>query len=131
VAHLACGVPIAALGRPLAAPLELPTQEPALEADGSLLGVIVLIDRFGNCISNIGAAELARLGAEAALDVQAGGRHLGGIARTYADVAPGEPLALIGSSGALELAVRNSSAAAILGLRVGDTVAVRRITRRY
>ena len=52
------------------------------------------------------------------------GRKVGKIRRTYWDVAPGKPLALIGSSGLLEIAVRDGSAAKDLRLKVGDEVTV-------
>jgi S-adenosylmethionine hydrolase len=45
--------------------------------------------------------------------------------KTYWDVAPGKPLALIGSSGLLEIAVRDGSAKDDLKVRVGDAVALR------
>ena len=44
--------------------------------------------------------------------------------RTYADVAQGEPVALVGSSGLVEIAVRDGSAAEQLGLRRGSGVAL-------
>jgi S-adenosylmethionine hydrolase len=52
-------------------------------------------------------------------------RNIGAVQKTYCDVAPGEPLALIGSSGLLEIAVRDGSAAKLLRLKVGDEVFVR------
>ena len=42
--------------------------------------------------------------------------------RVYADVRCGEALALVGSAGLLEIAVRDGSAARELGIRVGDVV---------
>ena len=42
--------------------------------------------------------------------------------RTYGEANPGETVALIGSDGDLEIAVRNGSAAANLGLGPGETV---------
>ena len=63
-------------------------------------------------------------GLEYALTIPYKGRDLGRLRRTYWDVAPGKPLALIGSSGLLEVAVRDGSAAQELGIRVGDEVAV-------
>ncbi len=54
--------------------------------------------------------------------VRVRGLTLGNVKRTYRDVAPGKPLALIGSSGLLEIAVRDGSAAQKMGLMVGDEV---------
>jgi S-adenosylmethionine hydrolase len=42
--------------------------------------------------------------------------------RTYADATPGEAIALVGSSGLVEVAVRDGSAAALLGLVRGSSV---------
>jgi S-adenosylmethionine hydrolase len=54
--------------------------------------------------------------------VKVRGRKLGRLKRTYWDVAPGKILPLIGSSGLLEIAVRDGSAAKVLKLNVGDEV---------
>jgi S-adenosylmethionine hydrolase len=49
---------------------------------------------------------------------------IGPIRRTYADVAVGKPLALIGSSDLLEIAIRNGSAAKSLKLKVGQRLTI-------
>jgi S-adenosylmethionine hydrolase len=54
--------------------------------------------------------------------VEIGGRVVGALGRTYADVRPGMVLALTGSSGFVEIAVRNGSAADELGLGRGASV---------
>ena len=59
------------------------------------------------------------------VDVHASGRSFGPVRRTYADVAVGEPIALVGSSGLLEVAVRQGSAAGAFGVTVGTLVDVR------
>ena len=82
-------------------------------------GRIIHIDHFGNATTNI-AAE-ARAGNFA---VRVGRRRLGKSRRAYSDVASGEPVALFGSSGLLEIAVRDGSAAKKLALRVGDDVTI-------
>jgi S-adenosylmethionine hydrolase len=82
---------------------------------------VIHLDVFGNATTNL-SREL--LGERRIRAVRAAGRDLGRPRRTYWDVAPGKPLALIGSSGLLEVAVRDGSAAQELGVRVGDEVAV-------
>lgn len=82
---------------------------------------VIHTDHFGNATTNVPAEAIA---APSPSVIRIAQRSLGPVRRTYADVADGEPLALIGSSGLLEIAVRNGSAAAALGLRVGDRLTI-------
>jgi S-adenosylmethionine hydrolase len=82
---------------------------------------VIHVDVFGNATTDL-SQELLGDGRVRAVRVK--GRDLGRLRRTYWDVAPGKPLALIGSSGLLEVAVRDGSAAQELGVRVGDEVSV-------
>ncbi|MCA8951651.1 MAG: SAM-dependent chlorinase/fluorinase, partial [Planctomycetes bacterium] len=66
-------------------------------------------DRFGNLVTNVAAAALAGIRAVAIAGVEVP------LVGTYADVVPGAPLALVGSFGRLEVAVRDGSAARTLG----------------
>jgi S-adenosylmethionine hydrolase len=81
---------------------------------------VIHIDVFGNATTNMGR-ELAE---QPGRGFRIGGKDIGPLDRTYADVPPGTPLALVGSSGLLEIAVRDGSAAEQLGLKVGDVVTV-------
>ena len=118
-AHLAGGGSLADLGPSVAEPMQLPLPEPAAGEHG-VLGEVVHVDRFGNAITNIPASMLPEAG-EAR--VHAAGRDLA-LLRTYADAEAGEALALMGSSGYVEVAVREGSAAEALGLGRGDAVRV-------
>ncbi|MDB5297522.1 MAG: hypothetical protein JWO31_3505, partial [Phycisphaerales bacterium] len=75
------------------------------------------VDHYGNATTNVPAGLLTGVGG-----VSVNGRSVGPVRRTYGDVALGEPLALVGSSGLLEIAVREGSAADALRLKVGDPV---------
>ncbi len=141
-AHLAAGVPITALGPPVLDPVTFPP--PCLEiTPEGITGEVLHADRFGNVITSIGRLvwsedELsfepafrkaggggwARFKAGEAAIVVAG-REIAGVHHTYAEVAPGDVLALVGSEGHLEIAVREGSAARRLGLRSGDRVVLR------
>jgi S-adenosylmethionine hydrolase len=138
-AHLAAGIPIEALGPAVTDLITFPL--PGLEVMGqSISGEVLHADRFGNVITSIGllswagrelslepafgVGEQVRFTADKAVVVAAGHR-IAGVHRTYADVKPGETLALVGSEGHLEIAVREGSAAQRLALRAGDPVMVR------
>lgn len=85
-------------------------------------GQIIHIDHFGNATTNV-PYEVVRAAPMRIVRVK--GRSIGRLHRTYSDVTPGDALALIGSSGLLEIAVRDGSAAQKLKLRVGDEVVLR------
>ena len=115
-AHLAAGLPLDALGAPFDGALVRRTPEPRRTADGGVAGEIIHIDRFGNAVTNL----LAPQGGE----VEVAGRALR-IARTYADAPQGGYVALTGSSGLIEIARRDGSAAAGLNLGRGMQVVLR------
>jgi S-adenosylmethionine hydrolase len=88
-----------------------------------LRGTVLHVDRFGNCVTSVHRSDLEPL--QGLLLVEAGAVRLRGLSRTYAEVARGEPLALVGSFGFLEISLREDSAARALGLKTGDPVTVR------
>lgn len=84
-------------------------------------GKVIHIDHFGNITSNIPQEMVEQ---RRGCQIVAKGQNVGPVRQTYADVRAGEPLALIGSSGLLEIAVRDGSAAQLLGLHIHDPVEV-------
>ena len=91
---------------------------------GAVFGEVIYIDRFGNAITNIDFAALAHLGKRAWI-VETQGKELGEMRKFYHQVSVGEPLAVLGSSGFLEIAVNGGSAARTLGLKIGTPVIVK------
>ncbi len=84
----------------------------AVAADGRIRGQVLYIDQFGNAMTNIPLADLERAARRrSTLSVKVAGCDAGPLCRTYADVAPGAPLALIGSANTLEIAVNRGHAA--------------------
>jgi S-adenosylmethionine hydrolase len=118
-AHLSLGLDPAALGPPAPSWEELPWPEP-VEQGGGVTGEVVFVDHFGNLLTNIPAAALDALGPGARVSL-AGGTSPRRV-RTYADAGPGELVALVSSSGLLEVAVVRGSAAGRLGVGVGAAV---------
>jgi hypothetical protein len=115
---LAAGAPIESIAREISNPVLLDVEPTAGERG---VARVIHIDVFGNASTNLIHESLGDRRVRA---VRIRGRDLGRLRRTYWDVAPGKPLALIGSSGLLEVAVRDGSAQQELGLKVGDEVAV-------
>ncbi|MGE5138447.1 MAG: S-adenosyl-l-methionine hydroxide adenosyltransferase family protein [Rudaea sp.] len=123
-AHLSRGVPLTELGSPAEDYITIAPSRPELRPDGSLVGHVIYIDRYGNIVSDIDQTMLARLGKGKPV-VILGGRHIHGLVRTYSDVELGEFAALIGSPWKLEVARRQGNAADALGVSIGDEIKVR------
>ena len=117
-AHLARGVPPSELGPGVEKLHRLHLPAARVSRDG-VAGEILTFDRFGNAVTNIRETDLP----PGALRAEIGQQPLP-VATTYADVAVGEPLALIGSSGRLEVSVRDGDARRTLDLAPGTTVRV-------
>jgi S-adenosylmethionine hydrolase len=118
-AHLANGVPLAAFGPPLEEIVLLPT--PIVEQrDGTIVGHIRHVDRFGNAVTDIRRADLAGLTNPV---IEVAGQRIAGLSHHYAEASG--LLALLGSSDRLEIALNGGNAAAVLGLKVGDRVIAR------
>ncbi|NEP19048.1 MAG: SAM-dependent chlorinase/fluorinase [Leptolyngbya sp. SIO4C1] len=115
-AHLSRGVALQALGKPAVslAPLELPACQPI---ENGIEGSIQYVDRFGNLITNIPAAQVS----ERAWTITCHQQTVTSQA-TYGAVAYGHLLSLIGSHGWVEIAVNGGSAARALEAAVRDTV---------
>jgi S-adenosylmethionine hydrolase len=127
-AALACGVEPSSLGTAVD-PSELaPAPFGQYTEDGDYVnGEVLEADRFGSVRFNIPAEDLDKLGLRSAqLEVRIGHNALAvPFASTYADVAEGEPAALVDSSGWLTLAVNQGSAADRFGVSAGAHVKVR------
>ncbi|MEW6268442.1 MAG: SAM-dependent chlorinase/fluorinase [Thermodesulfobacteriota bacterium] len=102
--------------------VQLPGTEP-VRAPGAIEGQVTYYDHFGNAITNVTAQHLEGLGSRACT-VRLPGDERVPLVRTYGDAAPGALLAVIGSEGFLEIAVRDGSARARLGLAAGTAIRV-------
>jgi S-adenosyl-L-methionine hydrolase (adenosine-forming) len=116
-AHFANGILPEQLGRPITDTVRLALAEPCRHSDTSMSGEIISIDRFGNLISNIPAAWVASGNWRCCI---AG--HSAPLLSTYAEAISGALVGLIGSDGAVELAVRNGNAAQRLGVGIGTPI---------
>lgn len=119
-ARIASGVPVDSFTEPLGAIVHLPETSP-VRVNGYLMGSIVHVDHFGNCITNIQKKDIAGLDIET---VEVAGYRIDGYVTCYADAAGDQPVVLVGSSGHLEIAIRQESAARAFNLSVGAGVRV-------
>ncbi len=118
-AHLSLGVPLGDLGRATDHAMRFAIPVARADEDGTIHGEVLHVDRFGNLITNL-TQELLPLGQQ--LQIQVAGRQIRGPAESYSQAGEGELLALFGSSGYLEIALRNGSAATALQAGPGTPV---------
>ena len=119
-ARLSLGFPPIDFGQAITSVVMLPLPHPYQAPDGSLVGHILHIDSFGNLITNIKSDDLPQT--KRAITIEVGNQLISGLSRTYAE---GRGLlALIGSSGYLEVSLKGGSACALLNAEVGNEVKI-------
>lgn len=141
-AHLAAGVPLSEFGPVVEDYYRLPA--PQLIISGSAIeGEVIHIDHFGNVVTSIGEIRRTSSGGlyliapfsrgqqrqpvvtlPTAVTVTMSTLKLSRIHKTYSEVAPGAALALVGSSGFLEISINGGSAAQAFNITIGDPVTV-------
>jgi S-adenosyl-L-methionine hydrolase (adenosine-forming) len=120
-AHLAAGISAAHFGKPIDDYLRLTFHQPAHTGKRVWTGTVLHVDRFGNLITNMHIGDFPAI-ARGAFELAVGLERLSGLATTFAEGKPGELLLLVGSSGYLEVAANQDSAARRLGCGVGAPV---------
>lgn len=119
-AHLAAGTPLEKLGRALAE-LERPFAFPEpRRSGGTLQGEVLHVDTYGNLVTNLPGSLLPPR-----FSVRVGGVEISNAPHPhYQAVTPGALLALVGSTGLLEVSARDGSAATVIGAGRGAAVLV-------
>lgn len=119
-AYLANGVPFDSFGGEIDDPVRLTLPQPELTASG-WRAQILSIDRFGNLGSNLTAEHIA---GRRVTGVYIHGICIPGLSNTFGDRPNGELAALINSSGNLEIAQVNGSAARRLNAQIADPIEI-------
>lgn len=117
-AHIAAGAQPDSFGALIEDHLKLAFDKPQRTAKRVWTGTVLHADRFGNLITNFHAKDFPEL-ATRKFDMAIGTRRVDWLARSYAEAPPGECFAIVGSSGFLEVAANQASAAHLLGCGPG------------
>jgi len=128
-AHISKGVDLKKLGSGLDLNdmVHLSIRKPSITDEGELVGTIVSVDRFGNCITNIDLNCLEKFykpGFEKNLVIAIGECEIKGLSKNYDGVGLKQPLAIIGSLGYLEIALNCGRASRHFGAQKGDPIRV-------
>ncbi len=96
-------------------------------AGDSLKAVVLHVDAFGNLMTNLRAEDLPEATvATGKIKLQVGGKSVERFVATFGEGNSAEPVALIGSSGYVEIAVNKGNAAKALGASRGSEVVLSR-----
>jgi S-adenosylmethionine hydrolase len=120
-ARLSLGFPPRDFGEVITSVTVLPLSYPRQTPDGTLVGHILHVDGFGNLVTDITDNDLPQ--AKQAMTIEVSNQPISELSRTYADRKG--LLALIGSSGHLEVSLNGGNACAFLGAEVGNEVRIR------
>lgn len=94
-------------------------------AGNQIKGVVLKVDAFGNLVTNLTPEDVPQMmGTAGGFKISVGNREITSLLQNFAQAAPGEVLAIIGSSGNLEICVNKGSAAKTLNLGRGAEVTV-------
>ncbi len=122
-AHLSLGVKPSAFGYQTRSLKELGIRRPVVR-NGKLWGEVLHIDTFGNLVSNIEGEKFFQFIRSRPFVIRAGGKGIRELKRGYWEGKKGEPIALIGSGGFLEISLREGNAQKVLKVKRGDPVQV-------
>lgn len=122
-AHLTLGISPKAFGRRIDSWKTLEFQRPLVKGR-AMIGKVIHIDSFGNLITNIGEKDLDHFIGKLPFHIRIGKRRIVGIQRGYWETGRGDLLALIGSSGLLEISVNEGNAQKVLKVKRGDPVRI-------
>jgi hypothetical protein len=120
-AHLAKGAQPAAFGKRIQDFVRIWIAQPSPKGQNAWRGVVLKVDRFGNLITNFAARDFAGINTRP-FEMRAGTQRLHRLVLTYSDTAVGDVFVIVGSSGYLEIAANQASAASLLGCSAGGPV---------
>ncbi len=120
-AHLASGIAPGRFGKLIDDYLRLTFHRPTQTGKNAWTGSVLKVDRFGNLITNLHLDDFPNLKIRP-FRLLAGRQPITRLALTFTESPPGELFVIVGSSGYLEVATNQASAARILGCGAGSTV---------
>jgi len=91
---------------------------------GKLRAQILWADSFGNLLTNVSREEYRSELEGRAVQIKGKGWSIDRIHRTYGQGRRGQPMALFGSGGLLEISVNQGNAQKTLGLKPGDPITI-------
>jgi hypothetical protein len=118
-AHLACGTRLESAGLLIHDFVQRPIPTPRRDGGNRLIGTVLRIDKFGNIITNLRRDDLKQ-----EFLIRVAGLDIRRLCDSFSEAGPGELLAIEGSTGYIELALKEESAAGRLNIQLGAEIEV-------
>ncbi len=125
-AWISRGVPLQKFGPQLGQPVRLKIPAVSRVRDALVQGAVLAADHFGNLVTNLKPEDVPVFGGAEArpCKVVAGQREITTFKRTFGEGTPGDLFVIPGSSGYLEIVMRDGSAAAELRIGPGAPIGI-------
>ena len=123
--HIASGNPVESLGHPKESLMQRLAFKPVIQED-LIRGKVIYVDNYENVFVNITEKLFTSIvkNRKFAITFRSPNYRITAISKSYKDVNPGEMLALFSTSGYLEIAINQSKASSLLGLKMDQLVLV-------
>ncbi len=121
-AHLSKGVAPEKLGDEITDYVRFAIPRPKAVDGNTLKAVVLKVDKFGNLVTNIRAEDVPQLSQAAPFTLRVGKSQVTRFCSTFAQGAPGEVFAVLGSMGFLEIATNRGAASRVVEAGKGSEV---------
>ena len=124
--HLSKGVDVDKFGDEITDFVRFAAPRPKPNGAAEMKGIVIKVDKFGNLITNFRPSDVPQLfaGVSAPLRMRVGKMDVSGIKSSYAEGAPGEVFAIVGSSDFIEIVTNRGSAARLCSADKGAEVSL-------
>jgi S-adenosylmethionine hydrolase len=122
-AYLSLGIPSKTFGKKLDHWVKLNFKEPVVRGK-KLFGEILLIDHFGNLISDIDQARFINFTKGHPFVIRIGEKAISNIKKGYWEGKKQEAIALFGSGGFLEISINEGNAQRVLKVKKGEPITI-------
>lgn len=119
--HLTLGIPPKAFGKRIGSFKTLKLPDPMVKKE-RLIGEVIHVDSFGNLITNIDRMTFSQFHQGSPFHIKVNKSIISRLSKGYWEGKKGDPIALFGSGGFLEIAVREGNAQKRLQIKKGDKV---------
>jgi S-adenosyl-L-methionine hydrolase (adenosine-forming) len=125
-AYLSKGLDAAKFGEEISDFVRFLAPKPKATGANVWKGIVLKTDKFGNLITNIGPKDIPQVfdGSSHAFKITVGKAEITRLHSNYAEGAPGELFAVLGSTGFLEISTNKGAASRVAGADKGSEVSV-------